>query len=182
MVVALLLASEGPRVSSDDRLERLLSSYRTLRQQGRDADAAELCRDCPDLTQRLRERIEEIESPATVAPSTPDFDSPPTRAGSTEQPAPDGTVPLLCEPAHTPTARIPGYEMLDVLGRGGMGVVYKARHVRLNRVVALKMILHGDHAGAEARLRFLTEAETVAAIRHPGIVQVFDFGTHAGLP
>jgi WD40 repeat protein len=68
------------------------------------------------------------------------------------------------------------------LGRGGMGVVYKARQQALKRTVALKMILSGGHAGEEDRARFLAEAEAIAAIKHPGIVQVFDFGTHDGLP
>jgi tetratricopeptide (TPR) repeat protein len=63
-----------------------------------------------------------------------------------------------------------------------MGVVYKARQVSLNRVVALKMILAGGHAGPDERARFLAEAEAIARVRHPGIVQVFDYGTHNGLP
>ncbi len=78
--------------------------------------------------------------------------------------------------------RVPGYEILSELGRGGMGVVYKALQVPLNREVALKMILAGSLAGDEDRKRFLAEAEAIAAVKHPGIVQVYDFGTHEDLP
>jgi serine/threonine protein kinase/WD40 repeat protein len=77
---------------------------------------------------------------------------------------------------------IPGYEVLEVLGRGGMGVVYLARQVALNRVVALKMILHGAHAGADDLARFRREAEAVARVQHPNIVQVYDSGEHEGRP
>ncbi len=90
--------------------------------------------------------------------------------------------PSPVEPASSAPPAPPGYEILGELGRGGMGVVYKARQVGLNRLVALKMILAGGHAGTEERIRFLAEGEVIAAIRHPGIVQIHDFGTHAGLP
>lgn len=61
-----------------------------------------------------------------------------------------------------------------------MGVVYQARHLPLNRLVALKMIRHADLAGAEERERFLREAEAIAQLRHPHIVQVFEVGEHRG--
>ena len=78
--------------------------------------------------------------------------------------------------------RIPGYEVEALLGRGGMGVVYKARHRRLNRPVALKMLLAGAYAGPTERARFQREAEAVASLRHANIVQVYDVGDHQGWP
>jgi WD40 repeat protein/serine/threonine protein kinase/tetratricopeptide (TPR) repeat protein len=77
---------------------------------------------------------------------------------------------------------IPGYEIHGELGRGGMGVVYKARQIGLNRLVALKMILAGTRACAEDLHRFLDEAEAAARLRHPNIVQVHDIGLQGECP
>jgi peroxiredoxin/tetratricopeptide (TPR) repeat protein/tRNA A-37 threonylcarbamoyl transferase component Bud32 len=94
----------------------------------------------------------------------------------------DNTHPLLSSDTDTPRPAVLGYEILGELGRGGMGVVYKARHLRLNRIVALKMILAGAHAGSKEHKRFRSEAEAVARLQHPNIVQIHEVGESEGRP
>jgi tRNA A-37 threonylcarbamoyl transferase component Bud32 len=81
-----------------------------------------------------------------------------------------------------PAVEIPGYVILHRLGAGGMGVVYKARHVQLDRTVALKVIRSGDQASPAERARFHTEAQAAARLQHPNIVPVFEVGEAHGQP
>jgi serine/threonine protein kinase len=77
---------------------------------------------------------------------------------------------------------VEGFEILSVLGRGGSGVVYKARQIKLNRTVALKMLAAGAHASRRAMRRLRAESETIARFKHPNVVTIHDVGEHLGVP
>jgi thiol-disulfide isomerase/thioredoxin len=77
---------------------------------------------------------------------------------------------------------VPGYEIIERLGKGGMGVVYRARQLGLNRTVALKMILNAEYAGDDDRRRFQVEAEAIARLQHPNVVTVHEVGECRGRP
>ena len=104
------------------------------------------------------------------------------RGDETVQLSDNQTPALRSGNGATALPEVPGYEVLSEIGRGGMGVIYKARHLRLGRVVALKMILAGAHAGAPSCGVSDIEASAVARLAHPGIVGVYDVGEHEGLP
>jgi len=95
---------------------------------------------------------------------------------------PGGTIPILPEikPANFPT--IPGYELQKAIGSGGMGVVYQAKQTSLGRIVALKVIRSGELANPQDQRRFVLEAEVIARLQHPNIVQVYDVGVAADGP
>ncbi len=101
-----------------------------------------------------------------------------SQGGSAEGPSPAG--PRSDTARAWPT--IPGYELVNKLGEGGMGVVFLARQIGLNRLVAVKMIRGGSQARPEHFSRFRIEAEAVAQLRHPNIVQIHDIGEVDGLP
>src|SRR5262249_39562282 len=84
--------------------------------------------------------------------------------------------------AELPPPAIPGYEILGELGRGTTGVVYKARHLRLDRLVALKVVPDTAHVRPEDLVRFLNEAEVLARCQHPHVVLIYEAAWHEGRP
>jgi serine/threonine protein kinase len=91
------------------------------------------------------------------------------------------TEPQAGTPAEA-LPQIPGYEVLGRVGRGGMGAVFKARQLSLNRLVALKRILAGADTSPAHRAQFRTEAEALARLQHAHIVQIHEIGEHEGTP
>ena len=150
-------------VTESETLIDLLVRWEELRQQGKTPTPEDLCPDDPQLQALLRERLarrRRLEAALDLPATTQD-----------EQ---------VAKPAPLPV--IDGYEIGELLGRGGMGLVFRARQKVLKRQVALKIVVSGAHAGAAERTRFRTEAEAVARLYHPGIVQIYEVGEQAGCP
>lgn len=131
----------------------------------------EACRECPDLLPAVRAELNQVrllqDELAAIFPSRVDSDS-----------ASDAGVRI----AARTLPDLPGYDHVELIGSGGMGVVYKTRQVALNRVVAIKMLLARGYSSPSQLERFRREAAAVAALRHPNIVQVYDAGEHDGFP
>jgi serine/threonine-protein kinase len=148
----------------DPRLEQLLELCDSQ------ATPEEVCGSYPELLPVVRERLRQIRHVEAEIDAL--FPNP-------SGPGPSAPISV---PDATALPRVPGYEVEAVLGRGGMGVVFRARHLRLGRTVALKMALAGAYAGPRERERFRREAETMAGLRHPNVVQVYDVGDADGRP
>src|SRR5579859_2556336 len=134
-----------------------------------DLTPEEVCADSPELLEKVRAQLDECRRVDLLFEGM--FPSTPARRLLSPQLQPGAPLP-----------EVPGYEVLAVLGRGGHGIVYRVRHLKLKRLAALKMLLTGQYASAAELARFMREAEAIAALQHPNIVQIYDIGEVDGRP
>jgi len=156
-----------PEVDRDQQLADLIANLTEQMRRGETPDLDTAAAQHPDLAEELRALWAAVQYAEAFA-----------------RPA-DGrqTIDLRRPAAFTPLSlprAFGDYELLEEIGRGGMGVVYKARQRSLDRTVALKMVLRGDLASGADLARFRAEAESAARLQHPNIVPVFEVGTCDG--
>lgn len=167
------MAAPVTECPADEQLQAFLGGQNSADTQQHVAEHIDLCSDCQH---RLGELV-----------SGPDWQrlansKPSPAAAATGRVANDRTIPQpIADPAESPP-QIPGFEVLAKVGSGGMASVYQARQVRVNRIVALKLLTGNFATQPERLLRFRREAEAVGRLQHPAIVPVFEYGEYEGQP
>jgi serine/threonine-protein kinase len=150
---------------------QLLDEVTSQARDGKNPDFEALARRHPDL-------VDEVRMLWATAMVAEDFASVSQALDSVERAASTPNRPPVFEPRQ----RVGDYEILEEIGRGGMGVVFRARQISLGRIVALKMILRGELASAADLTRFRGEAESAARLHHPHVTAVYEIGDHEGQP
>lgn len=171
-------------MADQSQIEAILDRWHEGFLQGQDLAPEDLCRDCPELCEEVAQRLavlrhfEHLGRGVVALPgeAAGHFD---LSQQTTIHPQPAVPVVLPARPRGIlPRPSIPCYHVLDELGWGATGVVYRAVDLRLKRTVALKVIHRADHAAEEQQRRLRIEAEVIARLQHPGIVQVFEVGEY----
>jgi WD40 repeat protein/tRNA A-37 threonylcarbamoyl transferase component Bud32 len=162
----------------EQRLNLVIAAFLQAVDAGQPSNQQALLERHPDLAEGLRSFFADRDRFRALA-GTPAAERAESKAGSEA---------ATLAPGQTPAGPLPGtsvryfgdYELLEEIARGGMGVIYKARQVSLNRLVALKMILAGQLASEADVQRFRREAETAAQLDHPNVVPIYEVGEHQG--
>jgi hypothetical protein len=176
---------EMPEMSQPKSFNEILAEYESAIDAGRNPDPQVYLERYPEHREELekffadQDRIDAMAKPLHSGGGVPAL---PDLALPTVSYRASGSLTSQERPASNNLPVISGYEILEELGRGGMGVVYKATDQRLKRLVALKMIGAGGQAAAADLARFRTEAEAIARFQHPNIVQVHEIGEYEGKP
>ena len=157
--------SPEPVDNEEERLAVLMSDLADRSASGEEIDIQAVIREHPEFMEEIRELWGAVVLADTVGSDVRDVEL---------EDKPDITT------VFTLPCKIGDYELIEEIGRGGMGVVYKARHLSLNRIVALKMLLRGRFASTEDQARFRAEAEAIAQLDHPNIVPVYEVGQLEG--
>ncbi len=162
-----MTASAPPAASL---IDDLLLQWQEARERGLPCAAEELCAGHPEALGQVRERIAALEAMHALLGFSWKDESEPSDSS------------FILPPSSFSLPAVPGYEVLALLDEGGMGTVYRARQPRLQREVAIKMVRAGRHARADQFDRFRAEAEAVARLRHPHIIQIYEVGEWQGQP
>jgi TRAP transporter TAXI family solute receptor len=184
---------------TDDPLDEAFAAYLRLCDTGELETREQFLAQFPELADQLQELMEaadmigrvtqgdqgaEADTSRQVSPGADTIGWHVATGGDESGGDPAATLPMPNRAADDPGPTLPydlgDYQLLDVIGRGGMGVVYRAKQMHLNRIVAVKMIRSGMLAGEAEVRRFYTEAQAAARLHHAGIVSVHQFGQRLG--
>lgn len=158
----------------DQRLEELLDRWEQSREQGHDISPETLCRDCPELLPQVRRKLRALRGMSWLEQPPPGLHSQSTLNPGAEESHPENKQAKVPE-------TLGEYTLLEHIGAGGMGQVFKARHRRMDRIVALKILPPQAVSSVESVRRFQREVKAAAKVVHPNIVTAYDAGESGGV-
>lgn len=184
ILVEQLLARLDERIDDEAVLDLIMAEVLLREEAGQVPTVAEYIERFPQFAESLPRQFEVHQLLGSLDGLRAALPQDTCQIAGLQGPGGQETDPDFLPPHDTSTSmpEVPGYRILKELGRGGMGVVYQAQHLQLNRIVALKMIRDSALSGNAVRDRFRVEAKSVARLQHPNIVQIYDCSELYGIP